>query len=47
MKVQIITPENFMGDVVGDMNSRRGIIKEIDDKGEGKADQIEQAPGTI
>jgi elongation factor G len=37
MKVQIITPEQFMGDVVGDMNSRRGIIKEIDDKGEGNA----------
>jgi len=37
MKVQIIVPEQFMGDVVGDVNSRRGIIKEINDKGEGNA----------
>jgi elongation factor G len=37
MKAQIITPENFMGDVVGDVNSRRGIIKEINDRGEGNA----------
>jgi elongation factor G len=37
MKVQVITPENFMGDVVGDINSRRGIIKEISDRGEGNA----------
>jgi elongation factor G len=37
MKAQIITPEQFMGDVVGDVNSRRGIIKEITDRGEGNA----------
>jgi len=37
MKVQIIAPEQFMGDVVGDLNSRRGIIKEITDRGEGNA----------
>ncbi len=37
MKVQVITPESFMGDVVGDINSRRGIIKEINDRGEGNA----------
>ena len=37
MKVVAITPENFMGDVVGDINSRRGIIKEINDRGEGNA----------
>jgi len=37
MKVQIIALEQFMGDVVGDVNSRRGIIKKINDKGEGNA----------
>ncbi|TAK95102.1 elongation factor G [Patescibacteria group bacterium] len=37
MKVAVITPENFMGDVVGDLNARRGMIKEITDRGEGNA----------
>ncbi|MCK9379254.1 MAG: elongation factor G [Candidatus Moranbacteria bacterium] len=37
MKVVATTPEGFMGDVVGDINSRRGIIKEINDRGEGNA----------
>ncbi|MFZ2626259.1 MAG: elongation factor G, partial [Candidatus Moraniibacteriota bacterium] len=37
MKVQTITPENFMGDVVGDINAKRGIIKEMGDRGEGNA----------
>jgi elongation factor G len=37
MKVQTITPENFMGDVVGDLNAKRGIIKEMGDRGEGNA----------
>jgi len=33
----VTTPEQFMGDVVGDINSRRGMIKEINDRGEGNA----------
>ncbi len=37
MKVDVITPEQFMGDVVGDVNAKRGIIKEINDRGEGNA----------
>jgi elongation factor G len=37
MKVVVTTPENFMGDVVGDINSKRGIIKEMNDRGEGNA----------
>ncbi|MDH4330160.1 MAG: elongation factor G [Candidatus Moranbacteria bacterium] len=37
MKVVVTTPEQFMGDVVGDVNAKRGIIKEIIDKGEGSA----------
>ena len=37
MRVVVTTPENFMGDVVGDINSKRGIIKEMNDRGEGNA----------
>lgn len=37
MKVNVITPEQFMGDVVGDLNSKRGIIREMSDRGEGNA----------
>ncbi len=37
MKVAVITPEQFMGDIVGDLNSKRGIIKEMNDRGEGAA----------
>jgi len=37
MKVEVTTPEQFMGDVVGDINSKRGQIEEIEDKGEGNA----------
>ena len=37
MKMVVTTPEQFMGDVVGDINSRRGMIKEINDRGEGNA----------
>ncbi|PIU77808.1 MAG: elongation factor G [Candidatus Moranbacteria bacterium CG_4_10_14_3_um_filter_44_15] len=37
MRVEVITPENFMGDVVGDLNAKRGIIQEIEDRGEGNA----------
>ena len=35
MKVDVIVPEKFMGDVVGDLNSKRGVIKEMNDRGEG------------
>jgi len=37
MNVVVITPEQFMGDVVGDINAKRGIIKEMNDRGEGTA----------
>ncbi len=37
MKVAVIMPEAFMGDIVGDLNSKRGIIKEMTDRGEGAA----------
>jgi len=35
MKVQVTTPEKSMGDVVGDLNSKRGVIKEMTDRGTG------------
>ncbi|SQH74318.1 protein chain elongation factor EF-G, GTP-binding [Shewanella benthica] len=31
MKVEVTTPENYMGDVVGDLNRRRGLIEGMDD----------------
>ncbi|RCU43244.1 elongation factor G [Corallincola luteus] len=31
MKVEVTTPEDFMGDVVGDLNRRRGMIEGMDD----------------
>lgn len=31
MKVVVVTPENFMGDVIGDLNSKRGRIEEMED----------------
>lgn len=37
MKVNVLTPEQFMGDIVGDLNSKRGIIREMSDRGEGSA----------
>ncbi|NQY43534.1 MAG: elongation factor G, partial [Legionellales bacterium] len=36
MKVEVITPEEYMGDVVGDLNRRRGIIQGMDDSHMGK-----------
>jgi elongation factor G len=33
MKMEVITPEQYMGDVVGDLNRRRGIIEGMDSKG--------------
>ncbi len=35
MKLQVITPEQFMGDVIGDINSKRGRIEKMEDRGEG------------
>ncbi len=36
MKVEISTPEEYMGDVVGDINRRRGIIQGMEDMPSGK-----------
>ncbi len=36
MKVEVTMPEEYMGDVIGDVNSRRGRIEGMDDLGGGK-----------
>jgi len=36
MKVEVVTPEDNMGDVMGDLNSRRGMIQGMDDSPSGK-----------
>ena len=36
MKVEVTTPEEYMGDVIGDINSRRGRIESMEDIGGGK-----------
>jgi len=36
MKVEVATPEEYMGDVVGDINRRRGIIQGMEDTPSGK-----------
>jgi elongation factor G len=36
MKVEVVTPEENMGDVIGDLNRRRGIIQGMDDNPAGK-----------
>ena len=32
MRLEVVTPEDFMGDVIGDINSRRGKIETMDDR---------------
>lgn len=36
MKVGVVVPEQFMGDVIGDLNSKRGQIEEMSDRGQAK-----------
>jgi len=37
MKVEVVTPEDYLGDVIGDMNSRRGQIQGTDTRGNAQA----------
>ncbi|MEZ5987839.1 MAG: elongation factor G [Planctomycetota bacterium] len=34
MRIEVQTPETFVGDVIGDLNSRRGMVSDIDVEGE-------------
>jgi len=36
MKVEVVTPEEYMGDVIGDLNSRRGMVQGMEDSPAGK-----------
>ncbi|MCB9965786.1 MAG: elongation factor G [Rhodospirillales bacterium] len=36
MKVEIVTPEEYMGDIIGDLNSRRGQMNSMEDRGNAK-----------
>ncbi|MEQ8666643.1 MAG: elongation factor G [Rhodospirillales bacterium] len=33
MKVEVVTPEEYMGDIIGDLNSRRGQVSSMDQRG--------------
>ncbi|XOZ33258.1 elongation factor G [Halomonadaceae bacterium KBTZ08] len=41
MKVEVVTPEEFMGDVVGDLNRRRGLVQGMEDTPAGKVIRAE------
>jgi elongation factor G len=41
MKVEVVTPEDYMGDVMGDLNRRRGIVQGMDDSPSGKVIRAE------
>ncbi len=36
MKVEVVTPEEYMGDVMGDLNRRRGTVQGMEDSATGK-----------
>ena len=41
MKVEVVTPEDYMGDIVGDLNRRRGMIEGMDETPSGKVIRAE------
>ncbi len=41
MKVEVVTPEDYMGDVMGDLNRRRGIVQGMEDGPAGKVIRAE------
>jgi elongation factor G len=41
MKVEVVTPEDYMGDVVGDINRRRGLMQGMDDSPAGRVIRCE------
>ncbi len=47
MSVEIVTPEEYMGDVMGDLNRRRGILQGMDDLPTGKVIQAEVPLGEV
>lgn len=47
MKVEVLTPETSMGDIIGDLNSKRGQIKEMTERGNVKVIQSEVPLGEM
>jgi elongation factor G len=39
MRVEVVTPEDYMGDVIGDLNSRRGQVQNMDTRGNARVIQ--------
>lgn len=47
MKVEVVTPEDYMGDVVGDLNRRRGVILGMDESPSGRVVNAEVPLGEM
>ncbi|MGB0848412.1 MAG: elongation factor G [Thiolinea sp.] len=47
MKVEVVTPEDYMGDVMGDLTRRRGIVQGMDDAPSGKIIRAEVPLGEM
>ncbi|MCY1289592.1 Elongation factor G 1 [compost metagenome] len=47
MKVEVVTPEEYMGDVMGDLNRRRGLIQGMEDTPAGKVIRAEVPLGEM
>lgn len=47
MKVEVVTPEEYMGDVMGDLNRRRGLVQGMDDIPAGKIVRAEVPLGEM
>ena len=47
MKVEVVTPEDYMGDVMGDLTRRRGIVQGMDDSPAGKIIRAEVPLGEM
>jgi elongation factor G len=41
MEVEVVTPEEFMGDVIGNLSSKRGKVKELSDRAGAKVIRAE------
>jgi elongation factor G len=47
MKVEVVTPEDYMGDVMGDLNRRRGLVQGMEDAAAGKIVRAEVPLGEM
>ena len=47
MSVEVVTPEDYMGDVMGDLNRRRGLVQGMDDNPAGKIIRAEVPLGEM